>query len=361
MAAGLAHGPGMTTSLFRAGMLSGGLHLQDPHAHVHHPWWAESELGNGQGISWGVHTAWLVWPRVDCSLGWRCSSRTASSNLPPRLPATSQCSSLWASPLCWLWRWGKAALCLSPGCYSPADCSPARDAHASAATLLGCLTDSLFVLFSFPPTCINLVGFNLIASFSDRLSQEQCKWALKCGDLVYICQLIAWVAQTSRAGTCLLVLRSLISDPMLHVEAELLMEEDVFFGQHLVLGESGLNSLDWVCITLQTPITEAVAQCRAAWICSLRGELTQASPSEVPAFFPICLSLLCDHMHLYCTCMDSLLPEIWLWGAYGHEQGRRRGSTFLSILSDCTLMLEKMGHFVLFFFDIFILKKFPHT
>lgn len=204
----------------------------------------------------------------------------------------------------------------------------------------------------FPPTCINLVAFNLIASFSDRLSQEQCKWALKCGDLVYICQLIAWVAQTSRAGTCLLVLRSLISNPVLHVEAELLIEEEVLFGQHLALGESDLNSLEWVCITLQTLIT--VAQCRAAWICLLRGELTQASPSDVPAFLPICLSLLCDHMHLYCTCMDSLLPEIWLWGAYGHEQGRGRGSTFLSILSDCTLMLEKkVGHFVLFLTSLF--------
>lgn len=151
VAAELAHGPGMTTSLFRAGMLSGGLHLQDPHAHVHNTWWAETELCNGQRISWAVLTVWLVWPRVDGSLGWRCSSWTASSSFPPRLPATSQCSSLWASPLCWLRRWAKTALCLSPDCYSSADCSPAKDAHASAATLLGCLTDLLFVLLSFPP------------------------------------------------------------------------------------------------------------------------------------------------------------------------------------------------------------------
>ena len=32
-----------------------------------------------------------------------------------------------------------------------------------------------FCSFYFPPTRITLVSFNLIASFSDRLSQEQCK------------------------------------------------------------------------------------------------------------------------------------------------------------------------------------------
>lgn len=150
MAAELAHGPGMTTFLFRVGVLSGGLHLQDPQAHVHHPWWAEAELCKGQRISWAVHTAWLMWLRVDGSLGWRCSSCTASSSLPPRLPATFQCSLPWASPPCWLWRCEEAALCLSPGCRSPADCSSAKDAHASAATLLGRSTDSLFILFPPP-------------------------------------------------------------------------------------------------------------------------------------------------------------------------------------------------------------------
>lgn len=79
---------------------------------------------------------------------------------------------------------------------------------------------------------------------------------------------------------------------MLHVEAELLIEEEVLFAQCLALGESDLNSLGWVCFTLQTLITEAVAQCKAAWICSLLGELAQASPSEAPASLPICLALL---------------------------------------------------------------------
>lgn len=74
--------------------------------------------------------------------------------------------------------------------------------------LPGCSTASFFLFLPFfPPACINLVSFNLITFFPDRLSQEQCKWALKHGDLVYICQLIAWVAQTSRAGTCLFALR----------------------------------------------------------------------------------------------------------------------------------------------------------
>lgn len=49
---------------------------------------------------------------------------------------------------------------------------------------------------------------------------------------------------------------------MLRVEAELLIEEDVPFGQYLALGESDLNSLDWVCFTLQTLITEAVLSAR---------------------------------------------------------------------------------------------------
>lgn len=84
---------------------------------------------------------------------------------------------------------------------------------------------------------------------------------------------------------------------MLHVEDELLIEEDVVFGQNLALGESDLNSLDWECFMLQTLITEAVVQCKAAWIYSLLDELTQSSPSEAPAFLPTCLSLLCDHMH----------------------------------------------------------------
>lgn len=58
-------------------------------------------------------------------------------------------------------------------------------------------------------------------------------------------------------------------------------------------------------------------------------------------------------------CMDSLLPEIWLWGAYGHKQGSGKGSNFFSILSDCTQMLGKIGHFVLFWH--LYLKKIPHT
>lgn len=285
---------------------------------------------------------------VDGSLGWQCSSWTASSSLPPRLPATFQ----WASPPCWLWKWGETALCLSPGCYSPADCSPAKDAHASAPTLPGCLTDSLFVLFSFPPPCINLVGFNLIASFSDRLSQEQCKWALKCGDLVYICQLIAWVAQTSRAGTWLLMLRSLISDLMLHVEAELLIEEDVLFGQHLALGESDLNSLDWVCFMLQTLITEAVAQCKAAWICSLRGELTQASPVKPQPSFPSA-----------CPCYVTIYicsARAWTGSSMACDSGvlmgmnRAGGGAAPSLVNYLTAHWCWKKWDILFFFDIFI-------
>lgn len=49
---------------------------------------------------------------------------------------------------------------------------------------------------------------------------------------------------------------------MLHVEAELLIEEDVPFGQYLAPGESDLNSLDWVGFTLETLITEAVPSAR---------------------------------------------------------------------------------------------------
>lgn len=132
----------------------------------------------------------------------------------------------------------------------------------------------------------HLVGFNLIASFSDRLSQEQCKWALKCGDLVYICQLIAWVAQTSRAGTCLLVLRYIFD----------------FRPNAACRGwapDRGGCALCWAGFVLCCKHSkEAVAQCKAAWICSLLGELTQASPSEAPASLPTCLALLCDPKHL---------------------------------------------------------------
>lgn len=209
-------------------------------------------------------------------------------------------------------------------------------------------------LFSFlpPAPCINLVGFNLIASFSDRLSQEQCKWALKCGDLVYICQLIAWVAQTSRAGTWLLMLRSLISDPMLHVEAELLIEEDVLFGQHLALGESDLNSLDWVCFMLQTLITEAVAQCKAAWICSLRGELTQASPVKPQ---PSCPSA-CPCYVTICICS----ARAWTGSSMTFDSGvlmgmnRAGGGAAPSLVNYLTAHWCWRKWDILFIFDIFI-------
>lgn len=103
-------------------------------------------------------------------------------------------------------RWSGAAMCLPHSCWSPSDCCPPKAACARAATCLS--VPQICFLFYFFPSCINLVNINLIASFSDRLSQKQCKWALKCGDLAYICQLIAQVAQTSRDGTCLLALRS---------------------------------------------------------------------------------------------------------------------------------------------------------
>lgn len=85
------------------------------------------------------------------SLGWPCSSWTASSSLPPRLLATTTVLITVSIPSLLTLEVGEAALCLSPGCYSPADCSPAKDAHASDATLLGCSTDSFFYLFFSPP------------------------------------------------------------------------------------------------------------------------------------------------------------------------------------------------------------------
>lgn len=112
---------------------------------------------------------------------------------------------LWASPLLNL---GGSSPCLPHCCCSPTDVCLLMVARARTATRPGVPRHNFFSSsFFFPPLCINLVSFNLITFFSDRLSQEQCKWALKRGDLVYICQLIAWVAQTTRAGTCLFALR----------------------------------------------------------------------------------------------------------------------------------------------------------
>ena len=89
------------------------------------------------------------------SLGWWRSSSTASSSLPPRLPARLRCSWLWASPLCCEhplsadFAWG-AALCLPRGCWSPADYCPPKDAGARAATRLG-VRRIRFLFFLFPP------------------------------------------------------------------------------------------------------------------------------------------------------------------------------------------------------------------
>lgn len=294
MAAELAHGPGMTTFLFRAGMLPGELHLQDPHASstMSRNWTlqgAEDQLSCAHSLA---HTAEGGW---QLGLAVQQLSCQQQQHPPTKAAGAFQCSSLWVSPPCWLWRWGKhlwasllAAIALLTAVL--------QRMLMPVLPLSQGVRQIRFLFSSLPTPCINLVGFNLIASFSDRLSQEQCKWALKCGDLVYICQLIAWVAQTSRAGTCLLVLRSIFDfRPDAACRSWDPTEEDVLFGQCLALGESDLKSLGWVSFTL---ITEAVAQCKAAWICSLLGELTQASPSEVPAFLPICLALLCDHMHL---------------------------------------------------------------
>lgn len=163
----------------------------------------------------------------------------------------------------------------------------------------------------FSPPRINLVGFNLIASFSDRLSQEQCKWALKCGDLVYICQLIAWVAQTSRAGTCLLVLRSIFD-----FRCDAACRSWAPDRGGCALWAVSCSRWEWSeflglgLFYAANTDHRGCAQCKAAWICSLLDELTPSLPSEAPALLPICLSLLCDHMHPQCTCMDSLLPEI---------------------------------------------------
>lgn len=184
--------------------MNGGLHLLDPHAHMHRPRRAV-EVCKWQRISWAAHTACLMLPRGGGSLGWRCSSSNASSSLPPRLPATLQCSCLYASPLCWLW--GGEHLCASIVA-AEAPLTAVLQRVLVPELPLAWVFDAFTFCSFFFSLCINLVSFNLIASFSDRLSQEQCKWALKCGDLVYICQLIAWVAQTSRAGTCLLAFRS---------------------------------------------------------------------------------------------------------------------------------------------------------
>ena len=48
-------------------------------------------------------------------------------------------------------------------------------------------------------------------------------------------------------------------------------EEDVLFGQYLALGDSDLNSSNWVPFTLQALITEVVPRGKAAWTCSLLG------------------------------------------------------------------------------------------
>lgn len=150
----LAHGPGMTTLLLRAGpyLMNGGLHLLDPHTHIHHPRRAELELCKQQRISWAAHTAWLMLPRVDGSLGWWCSSSTVSSSLPLRLPTTLHCSRLWASTLCWLWGGRGEQLCTSfSSCWSTDDCCAPKDARARAATCLGIRWISfLFFFFFFP-------------------------------------------------------------------------------------------------------------------------------------------------------------------------------------------------------------------
>lgn len=205
---------------------------------------------------------------------------------------------------------GASALCLSCHCCSPVTAVLWR-LLVPELTFIG-VWRLLFLLLFFSP-CINLVSFNLIASFSDRLSQEQCKWALKCGDLVYICRLIAWVAQTSRAGTCLLALRSAFDfRPDATCRRRFPDGEwgcDALLGQWSALDDSDLNSSGWVPYTL-TASTETVTWCKAIWIHSSLGDLAQPFPREAPAFTSVCLCPCCMATFIHSECTCSRLPEM---------------------------------------------------
>lgn len=64
------------------------------------------------------------------------------------------------------------------------------------------------------------------------------------------------MAQTCRAGTCLVALRSTFD---FRPDDELLMEEeDELFRPHLAVGDSDLDSSDWVPFTLQALIRGCV-------------------------------------------------------------------------------------------------------
>lgn len=168
----------------------GGLHLLDVHAHMHHPQRAEAGVCEWQWISWVIHTNWIMLPRAGWSLGYWCSGSAASSSLPPRLPAPvfvtvripsadfdgrrqQVCPSLMAAEV--------PVSAVLQRMIMP---------ELPLAWVFDGFKSCFFFFFSVRKSC----QLQVIASFSDRLSQEQCKWALKCGDLVYICQLIAWVA-----------------------------------------------------------------------------------------------------------------------------------------------------------------------